>query len=99
MLGTGECFDSINRRRYDRSRSIESLQRGLLSGISLIGLVHKDLNGFVADRFTASVMDVGQRWLTCDNGSQAVSPGSTAETPTCSTALGTHRKCRKLTCS
>lgn len=75
------CMDSINRRRYDSSRSIESLQRGLLSDISLTGSVHKDLNGFVADRLTASVMDVGQRWVTCHNGSQAVSPGSTAQTP------------------
>jgi hypothetical protein len=75
------CIDSINRRRYDRSRSIESLQRVLLSSIALIGFVHKDLNGFVADRLTANVMDVGQRWVTCRNGSQAVSPGSTAETP------------------
>jgi hypothetical protein len=74
------CIDSINRRRYDRSRSIESLQRGLLSRIALIGLVHKELNGCVADRLTASVMDVGQRWVTC-NGSQAVSSASTPESP------------------
>jgi hypothetical protein len=106
--GGGRCWmlpfiDDINRRRYDRSRPIESLQRGFLHSISFIDLVHKDLNGSVCwqaygerDGCWPALGTISWRLASCKLWKYRGSPHWIAR---CSTALGTHRKCHWPICS